>query len=377
MIWIFEQWTELERGICDACLNNEYSNHIIILHDDGFLPVGVMSPYRFYIEKDLFIQKAENPLFADLLEVPNLWEIRMYYDRAEIWDEGIKKAKITYAEPINRHNVKNVQWVMSDSLVYKKDYYDKYGKLYYTDLVDQDGHTDVRTYYAEEKPVIIYQPGFDTYTLLQEGKVYNLYYSTKLFLTQILFRHFPQDNYIISNSIKILEMMSDVGRPPCNFSNDAFLLTSSDQIEHLEELIYALPMIQFHIAAKTRMSNKLLYLEKYSNVTLYQGISEQKKIELLIKSTYYLDINHYQEVCDAVYEAYRYNLLIVGFDNTLHNSSCVLQECIFKSEDADGMILFLKTMYMDHDALSGAVTRQNKCLEEKDRKRIVYGYENI
>lgn len=362
MIWIFEHWTELEKNICAACLKDECSNSIIVLQDDGFLPEGVTSPYRIYVEENLCQKKKENPLFADLLEVPDLWEIRMHYDRAEIWDEGIKKARITYAEPIGNHCVANVQWTMPDGYVYKKDYYDKFGKLYCTDMIDYDGHMDVRTYFAKKKPVLMYQPGFDTYTLLRDGKVYGICDSTKMFLKQILRQHFPHDSNINSNDINILEMMSEVGMPRCNSGNDAFLLTNSDWIEHVEELIDALPMIHFHIAAKTRMSDKLLNLDKYSNVTLYQGISEQKRMELLIKSTYYLDINHYQEICNAVYEAYRHSLLIVGFDSTIHNRSCVLQECVFKTEDIADMINLLKSMHMDPDALQVTVLRQNRLL---------------
>lgn len=362
MIWIFKQWAELEKSIYATCLNSEYSNKIIVLHDDGFLPEGVMSPYRFYIEENLRHQKTENPLFADLLEVPDLWEIRMHYDRAEIWDEGIKKAEITYADPIGSHCVKSVQWMMPDGLVYQKDCYDKYGKRYCTDMIDQDGQIDVRIYYAEKKPVLLYQPDFDTYTLLRKGNMYGIYNSTKMFLKQFLCQHFPQDNNINSNDVIILEMLSELGGPPCNQGNNAFLLTDSDQLEHIEELICALPMIHFHIAAKTCMSDRLLCLDQYLNVTLYQGISEQKRMELLIKSTYYLDINYYQEICNAVYEAYRHSLLIVGFDTTLHNNRYVLQECIFKTEDTADMIQFLKTMHRDHDALENAVIRQNKLL---------------
>lgn len=363
MIWIFDQWSSFEKNICTSCFQAEQENVVIVLQEDGFLPDEVKSPYCFYTQDEPHQQKKEKPLFANLLEIPDLWEIHMRYDRAEIWDEGIKKAEIDYAEPIGRHNVKTVRWMMPDGLVYKTDHFDKYGKLYYTDIIDTEGRRDIRTYYKEEKPMLMYQPGFDTYTLFQEGKVCKIYDSTQKFLNQFLHQFFPGESCIVSNHINILEMVSETGMPPCNFSSDVFILTNSDQIEHLEALICALPMMCFHIAAKTLMSDKLLNLEKYPNVTLYQGISEQKRVELLIKSTYYFDINYYQEVCNIVYEAYRYNLLIVGFDKTLHNAECILPECIFSTEDAEDMIQFLETMQTNRDALRQAVIRQNQLLK--------------
>lgn len=362
MIWIFERWTESEENICTSCFKDGQKNVIIVLQDDGFLPAGTISPYRFYVQEDMCQQKAENPLFADLLEVPDLWEIRMRFDKAEIWDEGIKKAEVDYADPVENHNTKSVRWMAQDGFVYRKDCYDKYGELYYTDMLDIDGHVDVRTYYAEKKPVLMHQPGFDTYTLLRNGKIYGMCDSRQTFLKQFLLRYFPEDKCIISNDIKILEMLSEAGRPPCGLDGDVFILTNSDRIEHVEKLICALPMLHFHIGAKTLMSDQLLHLEQYSNVTLYQGISEQKRVELLIKSTYYLDINHYREICNAVYEACRYSLLIIGFESTLHNSSYVLPECIFKTEDAEGMIRFLETMQRDSNALKSMVTQQHKLL---------------
>ena len=52
--------------------------------------------------------------------------------------------------------------------------------------------------------------------------------------------------------------------------NEALICTESDKIEHCEELIKALPKLHFHIAAQTLMSQKLLNLEQYENVSLYQ-----------------------------------------------------------------------------------------------------------
>ncbi|MCI8910954.1 MAG: hypothetical protein HFG09_09805 [Oscillibacter sp.] len=364
MIWIFDRWTNSDKNTYADCFNSGEQSVVIVLRDDGFLPTGAVSPYRCCVGEASGAQMEEKPLFADLLEVPDLWEIRMRYEYAEIWDDGIQKAKIDYASPIERHNIKRVNWMGQDGLVYKIDYYDKYGQLYYTELLDTEGGVDVRTYYAEREPILMYQPELDTYSWLQKGKPFEIFASTREFLTWFLYRYFPEDRSIISNDVKIMEMLSEVGGPSSRMNGNVLILTNSDQVEHLEKLASALPVLQFHIGARTLMSDKLHRLERYPNVTLYPGMSQQKQMEMLLKSTYYLDINHYQEIYDAVPMASRYGLLVVGFDNTLHHKDLVLPECVFQSEDPEGMIRFLETAYRDPDLLKGMVEQQRELLKK-------------
>ena len=153
-----------------------------------------------------------------------------------------------------------------------------------------------------------------------------------------------------------------MGEPSSRINGNVMILTNSDRIEHLEKLVSALPVLHFHIGAKTAMSDKLHRLEESANVTLYPGMSAQKRAELLIKSTYYLDINYFQEVDDAVYAASRYGLLVAGFDNTLHHKNLLLPECVFEPEDPERMIRFLETVYWNQDMLKSMVKRQRKLL---------------
>ena len=53
----------LEGGIC-------------LLGDDGFLPAGISSPYRYFIDRANGGVPAERELFFDFIEVPEFWEIR-------------------------------------------------------------------------------------------------------------------------------------------------------------------------------------------------------------------------------------------------------------------------------------------------------------
>lgn len=82
-----------------------------------------------------------------------------------------------------------------------------------------------------------------------------------------------------------------------HFQNDTtpkmslFTFTSSDQLINIEQLISALPDVQFNIGSWTEMSPSLLVLLKYPNVRLYPSISGPLLHNLTNSCTGYLDIN--------------------------------------------------------------------------------------
>lgn len=371
MIGIFREWNGEENGFYAA---QKYSSqvNIVVINDDGFLPDHMVSPYRYYVEKEWGQFQSGVPLFADLLPIPDLWEITMFFDKAEIWDEGIKRADIEYAVPTGCHNTKTVRWMLPNGTIYKVDHYDKYGKLYYDELLDQKGEADLRTYYAGSKPVLTCQPKKHLFTLLKNGQITHVFSSGYLFIRFFIKEVFPTEMAIISPDEELARELEKTGLP-CKWGNrfelsfpdnpcgkDAYILTNSDQVEHLEELIVHLPELHFHVGAITLMSDRLMCLKKYQNVTLYPGISTGKRTELLQKCSYYLDINHYGEICDAVYDAYKHSLLIVGFDSTLHNRAYVLPQCIFSVGEFDKMVSFLKGISEEKAELLNLVTLQNE-----------------
>ena len=80
-----------------------------------------------------------------------------------------------------------------------------------------------------------------------------------------------------------------------------------DKIEKIEELTQELPEVTFHIGANTMMSDTLMNLEKRGNVKLYPGLSQNTLNELWEKCDFYLDINLYGEIRDAVNVAQQNN----------------------------------------------------------------------
>ncbi len=80
-------------------------------------------------------------------------------------------------------------------------------------------------------------------------------------------------------------------------------------------------------------------------------------------SDIYLDINHGNEILDAVRGAFEQNMLIVGFEGTLHNPKFISSENIFKPTEVDKMA----------NRISEALSDTNKMREFIDEQRLLAG----
>lgn len=126
------------------------------------------------------------------------------------------------------------------------------------------------------------------------------------------------------------------------------ICTNSDRIEKLTELINALPNMKFHVCALTEMSQKLMSFEKYDNVHLYPGCKASEILNLFNTCDYYLDINYENEIVDATKEAFLHNLLILGFNQTIHNRKYVLPDFVFDANNYQNMIsVILDASHLD------------------------------
>ena len=148
--------------------------------------------------------------------------------------------------------------------------------------------------------------------------------------------------------------------PENHGSGNAMVLTASDQIEKLEELVQELPEVTFHIAAHTQVSDKLYRLAERDNVKVYPGISENDLNELWDKCDFYLDINHYREIDDAINAASQKNLLVLGFESTLHNKDLVARGCRFPTEDYKKMVLVIGQLIREADLMEKVLLIQQK-----------------
>lgn len=155
---------------------------------------------------------------------------------------------------------------------------------------------------------------------------------------------------------------------------DALILTNSDNIEHIEDIVKAVPEMHFNIAALTEMSPKLMALDVYDNVSLYPGVKRENIGRLLKKCDIYLDINHEAEIVDAVHRAFINNAVIFAFNETVHNRNYVAPENIFNKDNYAALVEKLHKVAADAEYTDETLRKQHEfALAEDPAKYDVNG----
>ena len=96
------------------------------------------------------------------------------------------------------------------------------------------------------------------------------------------------------------------------------IYTASDHIEQMETLIQSLPDIQFKIAARVMVSDRLQQLLVYPNVTIFNGIHYLLDVddELVDTCQVLLDINHGEKTEEILNQFAKLGKPILAFENT-------------------------------------------------------------
>lgn len=154
----------------------------------------------------------------------------------------------------------------------------------------------------------------------------------------------------------------------------ALILTHSDEIVHLEELSKQLPNIEFKIAAYTEMSSKLLNFSKQPNIRLYPNINETELEQLLKTSGLYLDINDGNEAGGILRKAFDYNLLEIGFFETIHDLRYINPSNIFSKSKYLSMVSLINNFTKNKKVYQEAIEGQQQFAGKstiQDYKRIL------
>lgn len=370
----------------------------------------------------------EKELYYAFIDIPQYWSVRADELNGAIYDNKTKKANIYFKNPKEKRMVSRVDWIDRNNTVYRIDYYNKYGYKYCSENV-KCGNVISREFYDRNGDIkVIEQTVSKTYTTLGTGisprsyrgfadylEAYlksNEIYDENIWLTsdEILNKfagdygnfkisYLPQNR--LNSDLTETNQTNKAFRIMCieeqqvnwykensdckcdrlylYFENnelkfgkkEAFIITETDQLEYIEQLINDFPEIIFHIAASTIMSDKLTRLDINNNVELYPCITEQKRKELFERCDVYLDINHYRELYNAVNQALINNMLILAFDNTVHSKELYPMENIFDSSNYVKMKEALKNIITSQTIFNEYIDRQKKQLKQLAAKVVM------
>ena len=118
--------------------------------------------------------------------------------------------------------------------------------------------------------------------------------------------------------------------------------------------------MHFHIVAVTAMSEKLLSVGEYENVSLYPGAGMDLIRNLFQNCDFYLDINQEGEIVSAVYRAFLHNHLIFAFEETIHNRDYVTERWIYPAKDWKRMVEDIRVIMEDAELLERCLQRQRE-----------------
>ncbi|MGX7052148.1 accessory Sec system glycosylation chaperone GtfB [Leuconostoc palmae] len=160
--------------------------------------------------------------------------------------------------------------------------------------------------------------------------------------------------------------------PKKTVKDSAVIVTNSDSIWHLQELVEALPNIQFKIMALTEMSQKLMHFEMYHNVNLVPAATVNDILNSVNKSDYLLDINDGTEVLNVLKQGFLSHTLIFAAKSVAHNLNYVSENNIFSDNHYQMMIDKISQTADNSLAFDEALAKQENLFGIQGNQELYY-----
>ena len=354
-----------------------------------------------------FLMKEEGqPLFFNNLPLPPHWEITTDGLEGYVYDKGKKKARIQFRQPHSDRTIARVYWYDEVGKCIWIDYYSAYGWRICRDFLDEEEKTVLRTFYnSDGRDLLVEWLQQDKIAYFDSQKNPTIYPNRHSFLLKVLENIVDREDILIlgeevlsilpsskkynyyylandkTEADKVADQVSQVlvlsprsseDSPykhlygcaldrPVPVKPQAMIITNSEWVEGLEELLLHFPEIDFHVGALTEMGSRLTNLSVYSNLYLYPGMSYDFFQELLDKSTFYLDIQHDVEILASSLRAVERGILLYTLDNLTHHEEYKkLETCC---DTVDTLVKNLRQILNCPQLYGRLVARQSEQLE--------------
>ena len=407
--------------------------NVVVINDDGFLPDGVDSLYQYFLGsisisgKPKYFNEVKVPDYWEITSTNNSGEIHdLHHLRGRIfYSEPTNARHVRCVEWLDESGVvRACDYYNKCGNLFAKSTFDKNQKIILKSFFDLNGKEVIVENYITNDIIVNYNNKVNIFRSKVEFVLYYLKLRgldhTRLFINSLGVPFFASNNldendkgdvlfwqeykrkdipgnmqFILDGNAKRInkiyvqkkdsydaliklgaskDMLKCMGYVyPFNRNSkhrkEALVMTNSDNILHIEDMIKELPMIHFHVAALTEMSAKLMAIGKYDNVTLYPTITMQKIPSLYEKCDIYLDVNKENEIVQAVNRAFLSNLVIFAFDETIHNINYIAKDNRYKADDYSKLIEDINNICYDTNKWNKRLKlqRNHALSEEKER----------
>ncbi|KXU00217.1 hypothetical protein [Streptococcus mitis] len=417
MLYLTKQYSPAEQQFVEDVLSSGTEVHVLTLDyverpQDyiHFLPM-------LLAKKSVLNQYKSESLIALKVVVPKYWEICMEENYATIWDKDIQRGQIFYRHK-ESYTVDRVEWWDNQGRVISCDYYLENGWRYKQEIMDESEKSiSVHYYDAQNTLLMIKNVERGLYTLFKD-EITHIYTEDELWQACLELFDLENEVLVVGNleiadylgsqkvsavysskePIQIQEVEDYLSRVdrlyiyhysvfesltpndkihhisplyPSKMNGNhhrALIMTHTQEIEKIEEVIEKLPMVEFHIGALTNMGPRLLDLERCENVYLHPGISQAEYESLLEQCSLYLDINHSIEILNAVEESLEKGLLLFAFKETQHRRGFICPEHLAASQDAVDLIDAIKKVVVSEEMYHLALQKQWKWIQSSTKE---------
>ena len=413
MVVLFAEYDELAWDLHYSLIYNGTTDTAICLNDEGFLNKDVRSIWGVLYPSE----SGYTPLHVNNLQLPVEYEIEKVDGRFLIKSIESVLGEVFFHGDSSERLVSSINWFDGFGKTYKKDLYNNYGFLFRSDtfvnglglvgsqfysrggevlaswnhqtnslVVGETMYPSVLDFYVKSLELMGYDEEgiiFDNLGLPLEviERRNNGKENTLIFLEKFDGRLPENMNYIHSNpslgiSMYVVDVesynslsdksmvglyklclppISDFGSP-----TDALITTETDEIVNTDLLVDSCRDTTFHIAAPTRMSERLLSLGDKPNVKLYPVSSRDEVKELFSKCGVFLDIAVSGTVFGANRLALQSNCLRLGYRG-VSSGQYIPSESLF-TVGYRGITNTLNYLVENPDKLPLLVTSQNDLL---------------
>lgn len=375
---IFDYYNDNTKRLINSFETAKISRKNLFVHYDGNLPEKSGNPFTFFMgledsnKEGLFFNEVDVPEFYDIKHVSgtdaNIETMGHVVGRVNYRKEGFRLVEsvdwfLNYDKKnVIKRDFYNIEGYHYASSFYSNDkkYLTEYYKNSETVIIENlntrkiqlinnskkiifNNLTEFFIYYLEKANIAVEDIVINSlaYPLFIAKSMTNIA-NTTLFWQEPLGENVPGNmveelnepmalKQIIFNDKKHLQQvedkypsteielgyLSDIGEFTRKniFRKKAFILTSSDRIFGIEDILTTFPDLDITVAAYTNMSTKLEHLgTQYRNLHLIPSLAPKNLESELEKFDIYLDINAGMKVDNILKKAYRHKMLILSLD---------------------------------------------------------------
>lgn len=151
LVLLMDNFSKESRKLYHSFRMAEIGCPVVVLEEQGFLPVNVTSVYGYFLGD---FRNAPGslgkPRYFNQIRVPAYWEISGNNRQGKVCDCGRERGRIFYAEPLHKRLVRVVDWMDEKGVVRSSDHYNRYGVLFARTTFNAKGQRFMRTYFSAD-----------------------------------------------------------------------------------------------------------------------------------------------------------------------------------------------------------------------------------